>query len=161
MAETLTEAAELMADEQLKALAQEMFAEVTAGAAIPVNAGLQAQGDVFIIPLEMAKSASFGVLKPIGKDGQVVVPQGIGGHEHRLFAGADSEVLYAQQMSDRARGNIAVIRVKGEAFLLHHGEGFSLGEHQAIGIADGWYALRQQRERAAASFINAWQRVAD
>ena len=52
---------------------------------IPVHAGLQAQGDLFIIPADPDHGSRRGTAVP--PDGVAVIEAVNGGHEHRLFAG--------------------------------------------------------------------------
>jgi hypothetical protein len=109
-------------------------------AQIPVHSGLQAQGDLLIIPVQDPPL-------PAGKDkGSLVPAEGIaviksvgGGHEHRLFAAAPGTVhIY---LYSGASTRIAYIEVTEPAFIAHP-------EHDWIGIAPGAYLLRRQRELA-------------
>ena len=52
---------------------------------IPVHSGLQAQGDLFIIPADPGRDGRQAVTVPPG--GIAVIEAVGGGHEHRLFAG--------------------------------------------------------------------------
>jgi hypothetical protein len=59
---------------------------------IPVHAGLQAQGDLFIIPV-YPYDESPGA--PVPLDGIPVIEAIGGGHEHRLFAGQPGTAFFA------------------------------------------------------------------
>lgn len=106
-----------------------------AEAEVPVIDGLQAQGDLFIIP-----SAA------ITARGELVPPAGIpvieaigGGHEHRLFAGTPGTAWWRPAAGGGQ--DIGVLEATAPAFVLHP-------EHGATGIAPGSYILRRQREQA-------------
>ncbi|HEV2376512.1 MAG TPA: hypothetical protein VGS19_30605 [Streptosporangiaceae bacterium] len=58
---------------------------------IPVHAGLQAQGDLFIIPADPNPASSQGDAVP--PDGIAVI-EANGGHEHRLFAGQPGTAFF-------------------------------------------------------------------
>jgi len=110
---------------------------------IPVNAGLQAQGDLFIVPAASA-----------GKRGAEVPAEGIAvieavgsGHEHRLFASVPGTAFF-QATRGFSRLEIGVLECEEAAYLLHP-------EHGATGIAPGTYILRRQREQATEERIVA------
>lgn len=106
-----------------------------AEATVPVHSGLQAQGDLFVVPVPgTVKQASWVQVPSAG----LAVIRAVGaGHEHRLFAGipgtAETSALSGQ--------DIAYLRCTEPAYLLHP-------EHGATGIAPGSYILRRQREQA-------------
>lgn len=129
--------------------AEALFREITAVVDVPVTDGIQVQGDVCVIPLHEAGAVSFGVPKVVPAEGLVVVPAGRGGHEHRLLAGEAGTLRYAPQMTNRDRGNVGAFWCTKPAFLLHHDGAVAEGDHAMLGIAPGWYVIRQQRERAA------------
>jgi hypothetical protein len=104
---------------------------------IPVHAGLQAQGDLFIIPVEPDSG---------GRQGTAVPPAGIavieavhGGHEHRLFAGQPGTASFTH--TGRGGQDIGILECTEPAYLAHP-------EHAYTGIAPGTYTLRRQREQA-------------
>lgn len=119
----------------------EVLEHLEAETEIPVNDGLQAQGDLFIIPRPDAAEA----LANAGRAGGVVPSSGIavieavgGGHEHRLFASAPGTAHWAETGSGQS---IGILECTEPAYVLHP-------EHGATGIAPGWYELRRQREQA-------------
>lgn len=59
---------------------------------IPVHAGLQAQGDLFIIPADPNRGSHQGAAVP--PDGIAVIEAVNGGHEHRLFAGQPGTAFF-------------------------------------------------------------------
>ena len=112
---------------------------------VPVLDGLQAQGDLFIVPAaawsqgiqpepDLARSA-----KPVPAAGVPVIEAIGGGHEHRLFAGVPGTAFWAP--STRGGQDIGLLQVIEPAYVLHP-------EHGAAGIAPGSYLLRRQREQA-------------
>lgn len=108
---------------------------------VPVNDGIQAQGDVLIIPLADAWPGETPIRTkhPIGAEGVAVVEAtGGGGHEHRLFAGTAGTATWAPLNDGQDAG---VLQCYAAAYLLHP-------EHGATGIAPGEYVLRRQREQA-------------
>lgn len=102
---------------------------------VPVNSGLQAQGDLFVIPDN--RPAERGPAVPAA--GIAVIEAVGGGHEHRLFAGEPGTAFFAPARSGGQ--DIGHLEVTAPAYLLHP-------EHGATGIAPGSYVLRRQREQA-------------
>lgn len=100
-------------------------------AEVPVLAGMQRQGDLIIIPAEIAH----GML--VGPQGVAVIRGEAGGNTHLLVA--DGEVRW-QPTTGQTLGHVMVAE-GATAFLLHP-------EHGAQGIAPGSYAIRRQREMA-------------
>jgi hypothetical protein len=123
----------------------EVLEHLEAETEVPVLDGLQAQGDLFIVP---AASWSQTIapqdgyrrnLKPVAVDGIPVIEAVNGGHEHRLFAGTPGTAFWAP--STRGGQDIGVLECTQPAYLLHP-------EHGATGLAPGTYVLRRQREQA-------------
>jgi hypothetical protein len=103
---------------------------------IPVHAGLQAQGDLFIIPADPNRGSQ-GAAVPL--EGIPVIEALGGGHEHRLFAGQPGTALFTPA---RAGGqDIGLLECTEPAYIAHP-------EHAYAGIAPGTYTLRRQREQA-------------
>lgn len=101
---------------------------------IPILTGLQAQGDVMVVP----RPAQAPAAGPVPPDGIAVVRGEFGGHTHTLLA--EGAVTF-----DPAPGpeglDIGVLTVPAEAtaYLAHP-------EHAYSGIGPGTYVLRRQRE---------------
>jgi hypothetical protein len=108
-----------------------------AEAAVPVLGGLQAQGDLFIIPGRDRATAS--MKSPVGAAGVAVIEGVNGGHEHRLFAGEPGTAWWSEMGGGGQ--DIGVLTCTEPAYILHP-------EHGATGIAPGTYVLRRQREQA-------------
>lgn len=108
-----------------------------AEAEVPVLSGLQAQGDLFIVPLKVGKSALRGGEVPAA--GIAVIEAMSGGHEHRLFGGEPGTAFFRPANSGGQA--IGMLECTAPAYILHP-------EHGAAGIAPGAYELRRQREQA-------------
>jgi len=110
----------------------EVPAHIDATDPIPVLTGLQAQGDVYVIPTDPTTKAG----APIPTEGVVVV-EGVNRH---VLAG---DGLWSDGGS--GFGDVGTLTVPdgGTAYLFHS------EEHGANGIGAGTYVLRRQREQAA------------
>jgi hypothetical protein len=104
---------------------------------IPVHAGLQAQGDLFIIPADPNRGSRPGTAVP--PDGIAVIDGSNGGHEHRLFAGQPGTAFFAPV--GVGGQDIGFLECTEPAYIAHP-------EHAYTGIAPGTYTLRRQREQA-------------
>ncbi len=121
---------------------------------IPVLEGVQAQGDVVVLPRTAASKANTSIRRDaewhsLPTDGLPVVRGEAGGNTHLLVADPLS-VSYTTDLTDRTGLALCAIRVETEAWLLHP-------EHGANGIAAGTYIIRRQREMTAAG----WRQVTD
>jgi len=103
---------------------------------IPVHAGLQAQGDLFIIPADPNRRCH-GTAVPL--DGIAVIEAVDGGHEHRLFAGQPGTAFFTP--AGASGQDIGLLECTEPAYIAHP-------EHAYAGIAPGSYTLRRQREQA-------------
>lgn len=116
----------------------EVLEHLEAEAEVPVLDGLQAQGDLFVVPMAAELVKEDGDLVPAAG---VPVIEAVGsGHEHRLFAGTPGTAWFFTRGASGQ--DIGVLECTEPAFLLHP-------EHGATGIAPGTYRLRRQREQAA------------
>ena len=111
---------------------------------IPVNDGLQAQGDLVVVPLAALAGT---VSVPAGARWREVPPEGIellrggtGGNAHTLVADPGT-CVWTDTVADATGLTIGVFEAMGTAYLLHR-------EHGGTGIAAGDYAVRRQREQA-------------
>jgi len=102
---------------------------------IPVHAGLQAQGDLFIIPADPDRTGVESAAVPL--DGIPVIEAVGGGHEHRLFAGRQGTAFFTP--AGAGRQDIGLLECTEAAYIAHP-------EHAYAGIAPGTYTLRRQRE---------------
>lgn len=103
---------------------------------IPVHAGLQAQGDLFIIPAGPDTGSRQGAAVP--SDGIAVIEAVGGGHEHRLFAGQPGTAFFTP--AGASAQDIGLLECTEPAYIAHP-------EHAYAGIAPGTYTLRRQREQ--------------
>ena len=111
--------------------------------AVPVVDGLQAQGDLIVVPFALVADS---VRLPAYTQWQDVPPAGLellrsaaGGNPHTLVADRGT-CHWTQHVFDDTRLALAVIDASAVAYLVHP-------EHGATGIAPGRYVARRQRER--------------
>lgn len=116
----------------------EVLEHLEAEAEVPVHSGLQAQGDLFVVPVPLAE-ASPRITVPA--EGIAVIEAVGSGHEHRLFASVPGTATFGPANTLAGGQVIGVLECTEPAFLLHP-------EHGATGIAPGSYELRRQREQA-------------
>jgi len=106
---------------------------------VPVIAGLQAQGDVIVVPQAIARRGGTA-RTPVPSGGVAVVRGENGGNTHLLLA--EGYVFFDQ---DRATGGLDLglltVADGATAYLAHP-------EHGYTGIAPGTYVVRRQREQA-------------
>lgn len=107
-------------------------------AEVPVLTGVQAQGDLLIVPIESTKAK----LTRLPVKGVQVVFGEATGNSHWLHAGFESPgIEFARVESGQA---IAVVRVpEGQSAQLIHTD-----EHGSNGIGPGLYAIHEKREQA-------------
>jgi hypothetical protein len=116
----------------------EVYEHLEAEAEVPVNDGLQAQGDLFIVPIAAPGPGAGGGGQMVPAAGVAVIAAVGGGHEHRLFAGTPGTAFWAPAAGGQG---IGTLECTAPAYVLHP-------EHGATGIAPGTYELRRQREQA-------------
>jgi hypothetical protein len=110
---------------------------------IPVVDGLQAQGDLIVIPLAMlAPSVHTWPDIPwtdVPPEGVELLRGGSGGNPHTLVADRGT-CRWTTHVSDPDRLAIGIFEATATVYLLHP-------EHGASGCAPGAYVVRRQRER--------------
>lgn len=109
---------------------------------IPVHAGIQAQGDLLVIPhaladVKIAKSAAW---QPVPPSGIELLRGAAGGNPHILVADAGT-CTWTTSVQDRAGLALGALTCTHPVWLLHP-------EHGGSGIAAGTYIIRRQREQA-------------
>ncbi|WP_219471586.1 hypothetical protein [Nonomuraea rhizosphaerae] len=111
-------------------------------ASIPVVDGLQAQGDLIVVPLPVLTGS---VLVRPGAFWRKVPAEGIellrgaaGGNPHTLVADPGT-CLWTTDVADDQRLTIGAFTATAVAYLLHP-------EHGASGCVPGTYVIRRQRE---------------
>jgi hypothetical protein len=100
---------------------------------IPVLTGLQAQGDVMVVPRPAAAPAT----KAVPRAGVPVVRGEFGGHTHTLLA--EGTVAFDAAAEEGLDIGVLTVAEDATAYLAHP-------EHAYSGIGPGTYVLRRQRE---------------
>jgi hypothetical protein len=123
---------------------------------IPIVDGLQAQGDLIVIPLHLLDDA----FVPVWARWRVVPQSGLellrgagGGNPHTLVADPGG-CEWTSGVSDRQLLAIGALRAIRPAYLIHP-------EHGGTGIAPGTYLVRRQRERSTQRGLHSFQLIAD
>lgn len=103
---------------------------------IPIHTGLQRQGDVLVLPDEKANATT-----PVPKAGVPVVRGENGGNTHAIVA--EGPVLCDLREASTTDLTLALLTVPAGsiAWLAHP-------EHGYMGIGEGTYSIRRQREQA-------------
>lgn len=111
---------------------------LTADAEVPVLTGVQAQGDLLIVPIKSTKAE----LKAVPDEGVQVVFGEATGNSHFLHRGFDSPgVEYARVTTGQC---IAVVKVPdGQSAHLIHTD-----EHGSNAMGPGLYGIHEKREQA-------------
>ena len=119
---------------------------------IPFTDGIQAQGDLLVIPIALLAADPLGrtrgevslVRSPrwhaVPGAGVEVLRSGTGGNPHTLVADPGS-CRWTTGVDDPERLALGAVRTTGVAYLIHP-------EHGGSGIAPGTYVIRRQRERS-------------
>ncbi|MCG5220208.1 hypothetical protein [Streptosporangium sp. KLBMP 9127] len=110
---------------------------------IPVVDGLQAQGDLIVIPLSVIASSiriwSDTKWTDVPPEGVELLRSEAGGNPHTLVADPGT-CRWATNVADSDRLAIGVFTTSAVAYLLHP-------EHGATGCTPGTYVIRRQREQ--------------
>jgi hypothetical protein len=112
---------------------------------IPVIAGNQRQGDVLILKVTTPHAGT-----PLGKGVTVVRAETNTANTHTLVGDGHWEPNARANREDELVQGWLTVPADGEAFLIH------TEEHSALGIGEGTYEIRRQRE-----YQGEWRRVAD
>jgi hypothetical protein len=116
--------------------------------AIPVIDGLQAQGDLLVIPIAVLAAAPHGGVSIVHSPrwhevpgaGVEVLRAGTGGNPHTLVANPGT-CRWTTGVDDPEGLALGAFSTTGVAYLIHP-------EHGGSGIAPGTYVIRRQRERS-------------
>ncbi|MEV0471792.1 hypothetical protein [Streptomyces prunicolor] len=109
---------------------------------IPVVDGLQAQGDLIVVPyafVTRAVTLTSGNWREVPAAGVELLRSAAGGNPHTLVADPGT-CRWTRQVRDTMGLAIAMIETSAVAYLIHP-------EHGGTGIAPGRYVVRRQRER--------------
>lgn len=113
---------------------------------IPVHGGIQAQGDVIVVPLaevagdvKVQRSAHW---REVPADGIELLRGGTGGNAHTLVADPGT-CVWTADVFDPTGLTLGVFEAMATVYLLHR-------EHGGAGVAPGTYIVRRQREQGPA-----------
>lgn len=124
--------------------------------AIPIVDGMQAQGDLIVIPLALVDDVDVPFTArwhPVPPNGVELLRGAGGGNPHTLVA--DPGICdWTTDVRDSQALAIGVVRTTRPAYLIHP-------EHGGTGIAPGSYLIRRQRERSMQSARGGTQLIAD
>jgi hypothetical protein len=115
---------------------------------IPVTDGIQAQGDLLVIPIAVLAAdprADVSIVHSprwheVPGAGVEVLRAGTGGNPHTLVADSGT-CRWTTGVDDPERLALGALSTTGVAYLIHP-------EHGGSGIAPGTYVIRRQRERS-------------
>jgi hypothetical protein len=119
---------------------------------IPVTDGIQAQGDLLVIPIALLAAGPRGQTRrdasivdsprwhELPGAGVEVLRAGTGGNPHTLVADPGT-CRWTTGVDDPQRLALGALTTTGVAYLIHP-------EHGGSGIAPGTYVIRRQRERS-------------
>ncbi|HUD35330.1 MAG TPA: hypothetical protein VMR14_00430 [Streptosporangiaceae bacterium] len=123
---------------------------------VPVTAGLQAQGDLIVIPIGLLTGshiygrASWRIVPAMGLE---ILRSAAGGNPHALTAEAGT-CQWTDGVHDDDGLALGALTARSVAYLIHP-------EHGMTGIAPGTYIIRRQRERSAEALREANRLIAD
>ena len=119
---------------------------------IPVTDGIQAQGDLLVIPIALLAADPLGRTRrgvsivgsprwhEVPGAGVEVLRSGAGGNPHTLVADTGT-CRWTTGVDDPQQLALGALRTTGVAYLIHP-------EHGGSGIAPGTYVIRRQREHS-------------
>lgn len=109
-------------------------------AAVPVTGGLQAQGDLIVIPFDWLDVWVWPGVRwqPVPATGIELLRSAAGGNPHTLVADPGT-CEWTTDVGDRTGLALGALNATSVVYLLHP-------EHGGAGIAPGRYLVRRQRE---------------
>jgi hypothetical protein len=118
----------------------DVLAHVERELTVPVLDGLQAQGDLIVIPRDwLATVGTWGGWRAVPPAGVELVRGVAGNNPHTLVADPGT-CEWTPGVRDPLRLGIALVRNSSPAYLIHP-------EHGGSGIAPGHWLVRRQQER--------------
>jgi len=127
---------------------------------VPVTGGIQAQGDLLVIPLALLAAGTRGWAwrnvsiadsahwHEVPGAGIEVLRAGTGGHPHTLVADPGT-CRWTTGARDPEGLALGALSTTGVAYLIHP-------EHGGSGIAPGTYVIRRQRERSGTTHRSSY-----
>jgi len=127
---------------------------------IPVTGGIQAQGDLLVIPIVLLAAETRGWARrtvsiadsarwhEVPGPGIEVLRAGTGGNPHTLVADPGT-CRWTTGVHDPERLALGALSTTGVAYLIHP-------EHGGSGIASGTYVIRRQRERSGTTHRSSY-----
>ncbi|MDV7242175.1 MULTISPECIES: hypothetical protein [Rhodococcus] len=124
---------------------------------IPVIDGLQAQGDLLVIPhslvADIVTTTMWTRSERVPLSGVELLRSAAGGNPHSLVAD-EGVCIWSTPVSDPRRLALGILDARVTAYLIHP-------EHGATGIAPGRYVIGRQREQGVGRSFEGAQLVAD
>ncbi|REE77467.1 hypothetical protein C8E05_6983 [Rhodococcus wratislaviensis] len=124
---------------------------------IPVVDGLQAQGDLIVIPYALVAgivtSTAWTRTENVPLSGVELLRSAAGGNPHSLVAD-EGVCTWSTPVNDPRRLALGILDTRVTAYLIHP-------EHGATGIAPGRYVIGRQREQGIGRFAEGARLVAD
>lgn len=115
---------------------------------VPVVDGLQAQGDLIVVPHTLLANAvatgPWSRTVDVPLSGLELLRSAAGGNPHTLVAD-DGLCVWHTPVSDTRRLALGILDTQVTAYLIHP-------EHGATGIAPGRYVIGRQRERGIGGY---------
>jgi hypothetical protein len=127
---------------------------------IPVTGGIQAQGDLLVIPIALLAAETRGWARrtvsiadsarwhEVPGPGIEVLRAGTGGNPHTLVADPGT-CRWTTGVHDPERLALGALSTTGAAYLIHP-------EHGGSGIASGTYVIRRQREHSGTTHRSSY-----
>lgn len=113
---------------------------------LPVVSGLQAQGDLIVVPYAMLRDVTVSRhprWRDVPAEGIELLRSAAGANPHTLVADPGT-CRWTTRVTDPERLALGVVETTAVAYLIHP-------EHGGSGIAPGRYVVRRQRERGEAA----------
>ncbi|MCQ4120020.1 hypothetical protein [Rhodococcus tibetensis] len=124
---------------------------------IPVIDGLQAQGDLLVIPYSLVADivtpTTWTRSENVPLSGVELLRSAVGGNPHSLVAD-EGVCTWSTPVNDPRRLALGILDTRVTAYLIHP-------EHGATGIAPGRYVIGRQREQGVGRSSGWAQLVAD
>ncbi|WP_183091297.1 hypothetical protein [Streptomyces radicis] len=120
----------------------DVLAHLERSLSIPVIDGIQAQGDLIVVPrseLPRVTRSPLAHWQDVGADGVELLRGANGGNPHTLVADRGT-CAWTPYVRDAQGLTLCLVTNSAPAYLIHP-------EHGATGIAPGTWTIRRQRER--------------